>query len=579
MIEIITESGISLDLVPDQDIAMTIENPLLSADRIPVAWTTDFELAPSQKNFRVFMFMQGHYLTPNVTSINASIRLNSIPIVSGKLEFTAVTATSFNVSFVGISIDDSLKGSLHEAGMAKWNFGKLKTETEREVYGSVMSVAKKGTHTDFALPILLRDNFVNEQDDYFDMHLISNEIKWASKYANLPKAFYCIPVIYLKYIMQVIFPDCDIDADFNYLVEKIGIVAPYRKNGMVNDYANGYGCLDTDQDGNYILDLASGLPSVLVVDFVKDVLSAICATIFISAQGKTMISNKSIITSLDYIDWSSKVSDHYGVAWEVGMDYEYGYNAVKEPEEIKGNIIDVATIEGCFDAPENSVVRHIPTKDIYEVIPTTIKTGWTDGEQNSRVEKLLSLKEQGRMHAKSNIDSENSYSAISGLTPVKTLPSLYLENKNSTRRYAYIAPIISFPQIGETRSSDIYFGIVHYVGDTFNKTISATALSSNGVYALSNSTTTTTWSENNTNLALDEDDGIYNLFHREFAEWLAKDKSIYSVKLNLNTFDIYNLQLWRKVMLKNQLFFIKTLSISFNTSSSTIETEGEFVKS
>ena len=72
--------------------------------------------------------------------------------------------------------------------------------------------------------------------------------------------------------------------------------------------------------------------------------------------------------------------------------------------------------------------------------------------------------------------------------------------------------------------------------------------------------------------------GIYETFHKDFAEWLAIDKTIFQFELNLTAQDIYNLQLWRKVMLRNKLFFVKNLNITLNTSNSSITTEGEFVK-
>lgn len=578
MIEIITDLGVSLDLVPDQDITMTIENPLLSADRIPVAWTTDFELAPSQKNFGVFKFLPGLYIIPDKTSINATIKIDSIPIVSGKLEFTSLTSSSFCISFIGISIEDSLKGTLNEVSMAKWNFGRMVSTADIQRYKDIVDKASIGYRPEFTLPLLLRESFLDEPDVF--AHVVTEEIrlKWASKYANSPEANYVIPVLKLKYILNSIFSDCDIDHDFNELISSIGIVAPYRKNGSVDDHT--HGCLDRDKNGHYELDLASGLPAVPVIDFIKDILSTVCATIFVSTQGKAMISNKSIILSTDFVDWTSKVGHQHDITWEDGMDYEYGYSSISEPKEIEGEVVDCATLYNCFRAADGSTVRHTPTQDVYSVLRIRVSI---NGVQETGVKPTLRLLEQGKMFtpAAHENSQRDVYSAKSALIPVKTNPQKHYTFQGVSQdilpweEEMYVVPIINFPKVGGDRSTDVYFGIIH--GDAVASTdwIPSDQLSSNGVCDIGYNGH---WTEDALSAKMQDDDGMYNLFHKEFAEWLDRDKSTYSVQLNLNAFDIYNLQLWRKVMLKHQLFFIKTLSISINTSSSTIETEAEFVK-
>lgn len=576
MIEIITDSGISLDLVPDQDITMTIENPLLSADRIPVAWTTDFELAPSQKNFSLFKFVPGLYVIPNITSVNASISINSIPIVSGKLEFTSFTASSFSVSFAGVSIEDSLKGTLNEAPMEKWNFGTMVASADIQRYNDVIGKARLNERSEFTLPTLVRESLVDEPDYSSPKEPEQTQLKWATKYANNLQGYYVIPVLRLKYILATVFSDCNIDSDYNELISNIGIVAPYRKNGSVDDYE--HGGLDKDDYGNYELDLASGLPSVPVVDFVKDILSTVCATIFVSSQGKAMISNKSIMRSTEFVDWTSKVADEWSVTWEDGMDYEYGYSSIPEPKEIVGEIVDCRTINGCFNAAEGATVRHTPTQDIYSVLYVNTTIAEIRGDTWTGLKPVLSVVEQGKMFTPTAPENSQRdvYSAKSGLIPVKTKPQMYYKYRGNEMwwNYAYVAPIVSFPKTGGDRSTDVYFGISYYDDTGSMNFASSSILSSNGVYGKGEDG----WEENALSVKMQEDDGIYNLFHKEFAEWLNKDKSPYSVPLNLNAFDIQGLQLWRKVMLKHQLFYIKTLSISINTSSSIIETEGEFVK-
>ena len=572
MIILKTKGGQVVDMLPNQDVSLNIENPLLTSDRIPIAWSSDFELAPTTKNFEIFDFAPGIYAPPKCRQVDADIYSNGISIASGKLEFTEVTAESFCISFSGASIEHSLSGMLHEAPLGRWNFGRFDTPKDHQLYNEVVNRAMDNQRSDFTLPMLIRSDKVDTPDLFTNKFHPDTYYYWAAKYANCPNAPYIIPVIKLGHLLSCLMGEYIINDDYISIISKIGIVAPYRKNGDPQDYE--HGCLDKNMNGIYELDLASGLAAVEVIDFVKSALSSLCATIFFCRQDKYIVSNKSIVESLEFVDWTQKVSDQYDIAWEDGILYEYGYNGVAEPKKIEGVVVEYDTMMACFGAGDNKTVRHLPTGDIYTTSQKQVSVQLGSGMVISKTATHLNIVEQGGMYIRAAevAADQESYSALSDLTPVRSRPqNYYLQMGKEIISRSYIVPEIDFPELGLERGTDIYFGIIHQSQVPETVWISETQLSSNGVYGSGFDV----WNETADDVQMGD---LYRDFHSEFANWLAKDKTVYRFEMNLTAVDIYNLQLWRKVMLRNQLFFIKNMSFTFNTSTSNIKTEAEFIK-
>lgn len=569
MVEFFTTDGIAVELLPDQDLAVTIDNAFLSSDRIPVAWTTDAEAAPSDTNCRLFGYPDAMLFPFRRKEINVEMRINSIPIMLGKLKLLGPSHDALKVSFVGVSIEDSLTGTLRDAPFNKWNFGKLGDNDNKTLFDDVMAGAAANTREDFATPLMMRDSEKDTPDDYsYKADDQPPYVFFATKYLNSPKADFTIPVVRLKYILQTVFADCNIDSVYNQYIEKIGIVAPYRKNGSFADYKPG--CLDRDKDDNYILDLADSMPDVTVEDFVKGMLSTFCATIYITKDGKQMMSNNAIIHNQDFVDWCEKVADDMEQDFEEGQSYEYGFSGIPD-SEVNEKITDVATLFDCFAAPDGTAVRCSATGDIYRKIKRSCILGSNNTKDIAGVEIL---RQEGMLSEETPNKALETFTATSDWIPVKSLPYTFIYSVGMTQwSDGIMTPIVEIPSVGGTRPSTIQFGILEtgYEGEFAN----AVQLTSNGFIGLKQVGSFIPGT--GTSINLRGSNGLYELFHRSFMEWLSKDKTVTKVSVSLSAADIANLQIWRKVMLYNQLFFIKTLSITLNTSTDKITSEADLI--
>lgn len=568
MVEFFTTGGIAVDLLPNQDLTVTLDNAFLSSDHTPVAWTTDAEAAPNATNCELFGYPDAMLFPFQRKEINVEMRINSLPVMLGKLKMLGPTRNSLKVSFVGVSIEDSLTGSLKDAPFNKWDFGLLNKYTDNSLFKEVIAGAAANTREDFATPLMMRESEKDTADDYVYKTGVANPYEFfATKYLNCPKANYIIPVVKLKYILQTIFSDCKIDDIHSKYFEKIGIVAPYQKN--IDHTVEGDIHLPKDENQHFILDLADAMPDVTVADFVKDLLSTFCATIYITKDIKLIISNNTIIQSQDFIDWSDKVADDMEQEFEAGQSYEYGYPGITDTE-ITEDITDCQSINDCMAAAEGAIVRCSDSGDIYKKIKRPYLAG--ADAKTYYVNGLEILRQEGMLNQETADKSLDTYSATSSWVPVKSLPYIFINSLGMSQwPDGIMTPIVEMPTVGGTRPSTIQFGTLEagHPSDYANEV----QLTSNGNIGV----VLDTFLPLGAPLNLRGSNGLYEKFHQEFKEWLEKDKTVTKVSVNLTAADISNLRIWRKVMLYNQLFFIKTLSITLNTSTDNIRSEAELI--
>lgn len=565
MIEFFTTDGIRIDLAPNQEVSLSLENALFSSDHIPVAWTTDVELPISTTNSRLFGYPNAMLFTGQRREINATMYINGIPVILGKLKLTGKSDDMLQASFVGVSVEDSLVGGLKDAPFNKWEFGSALLG-QRSLLDEIMTGAANNTREDFALPLMVRESEKDTADNFTETE------SFGRKYVNSPRCNFVVPVVKLKYILQTVFADCKIDKAYSDYFGKIGIIAPYRKNAastIEGDFNLPHNNSNTSI--NFVLDLADAMPDVLVADFVKNMLAAFCATIFIFRGEKQMISNKAIIQATEFADWSAKISDDIEQEFELGHSYEYGFSGISDTD-ITETINDCAEIKDCFGAVDNTVVRCAATGDIYRKIQRPYISG--NGSQTFYNNGLEMIRQEAMIPKEAPDKSLETFSATTNWVPVKCIPYVFRYTHDSTMVYWHdgvMLPIVDIPTVGGARPSTIQFGLLEsgFVGQY----VPQVQLTSNGNIG----GTLGLFYSSLSSLNLLGTFGLYERYHKDFETWLAKDKSITRTAVNLSATDIANLKIWKKVLLYNQLYFIKTLSIILNTSTDKITSEAELI--
>ena len=131
-----------------------------------------------------------------------------------------------------------------------------------------------------------------------------------------------------------------------------------------------------------------------------------------------------------------------------------------------------------------------------------------------------------------------------------------------------MCPVLDFPAIGAERQTDIFIGVLANnqltdKGTVFNTPTSTPEVSST--------------QETRTGISI-APTALYDKYHKVFAEWLAKDRQILTVSLQLNMNDIHEFRMWNKITIRHRVWLVQTIRFTFNTSKNTVETSADLIE-
>lgn len=88
----------------------------------------------------------------------------------------------------------------------------------------------------------------------------------------------------------------------------------------------------------------------------------------------------------------------------------------------------------------------------------------------------------------------------------------------------------------------------------------------------------TEMSDNTYSIAIGGEKGLYEQFHKDFAEWSMRKKDTIKADVFLSPTDVANLRLWRKIMIYNRLFLIKTIELTISDKADIAFANVEFIE-
>lgn len=573
MIEIITRDGTPLDLSPDDEFDIEYESPLFSDDRIPVPYSTSIAFLPTEVNSRVFGYLDAMMLEPSVRNLDVEIRVSGIPLFQGSLEYESYEDGRLNYNFSGKSIEDNLKGYIHETD------GLTRIEGSTDVFrtyifgdiADYIERAHQGDESlDFGLPaVVSAENIAKIETDEDP----AQEIKPTEKFKNWPwklNAFAPVaPAVRVKDIIEKAssgLVNVRFGENAAELYSSLAVLAMYSKKDSLNGYEKG------DYFPEVILDVASKLPECSVVDFIINVMKVMCASLWYDGGGLLMLQNSDIIDDSGFIDWSALVSDVYSLSVEAGAVYEFAYQGEGDNntlEEVPENIETISGLDmvASHTNIQGETIMEEDTGDIY-----SFSGAGTSGSTDILYQNLRKDSEE------ETEDSDmDTFDASPDFHLVTCVPLQIWERygSNGTNRYWKIrlCPKLDFPALGDDRMTDMYIGILF-----------ANQLSDKGIYPKSSVP-----GQFDPDAPMDLEPGNYDSglsvvpgdlrkgLHKSFADWIGRDRVCASVDLDLSVMDLANLRLWRKVYFCGRTWMIKKLSMTFKVRTASIAVSGDFV--
>lgn len=589
-----------LDFRPDQEITFTLDNPIFEDDRLPVAVSTGIEFSLTPTNKKEFGFVGAMMLPPLVQKVPAVIILAGVEIFTGELQFDEFSDSALKYTFVGKGMAEMLAGNIYEIPSNTYDNIKLVTFVEN---------ARNGRYPEFGLPMIIRQP--NSAKVEYATAAGSAECSLIDKYANFlySEAPYIVPAIKVSYLLNKILPGVDTPGDMTWYINRLAIIAPYKSDSWKNEY---YGVpmkyVDTIDPVNgrraipHIMDFrpTEGLPDMTNSDFLSNILKMFCATLFSDGAGYTIESNSDIINSKQYIDWSDKVAEIYSIV--AGEERSYSLEYANENNnytpskvddlgqaEIDPSIITCYSYEDMFRkfqvSPNYINVQIAQTRNIYSGKQVKARLyyhyegrkGIVYNNYESLIVTMDIVYQAGLEKKNINRQSEDSktYENNIGFNCVKCIPAnvatpIREGSTDSQVTLRSMSPVIDFPTVGAERPSTVYIGVLigqNFLdqGNYFNRPIPYVDLG-------------TEMSDNSYSIAIGGEKGLYETFHKDFAKWFIKKKDTIKADVFLSPVDIANLRLWRKIMIYNRLFLIKTMELTISDKTDIVFANVEFVE-
>ena len=588
------ESGRTLDITPGQEITLTLENPLFADDRMPVAVSTGIEFPLSPTNKVEFRFVDVMMIPPAVQKIPATIIFEGFELFSGELLFDEFSDGTLKYTFVGADATEAFSGNIHE--IACRDYGGMAMST-------FVQNARKGDYPDIGLPMIVRK--ANSAKIEYPTAAGEAECSSIDKYANYlyTDTPYIIPAIKAAYLLEKIHPRLIFPSQIQDYLDRMAILGTYKPEAWQNDR---YGIPYTTPSRNnpYIGDgfnAAEALPEMTKAEFIANILKMFCATIFPEKGYYNVRTNSSILQDKTFIDWTQKVSDIYAiVAGEAGgysLEYangEQNYDPAKEEdfgEELAQSIYSASNYEELiskFRTSDDYVdVRVTFSGNVYSGKAVKAYLYWSRSpgvmgkpifnktETSIPLIDIVFQANVNKVELSEGGGDGQSYENSIGFICTPCIPAnvatlIYVESTHSQVTLRAMAPVVDIPTVGGNRPSDVYIGLLiennfFDQGNYFTRPepyIDGGSEMANTRYSI----------------AIGGTNGLYAKFHETFAQWQVKKKDSVKADVVLSPADIAQLKLWRKIMLYNRLFLIKTMEITLSDKATVAFANAEFVE-
>ena len=548
MIEIRTKSGVALDLAPDAEFEIEMSNPLLEGDGIPVAFSTSITFPPTSTNRSVFGYLPAMMLPPTILKVGAYIFCSGVQLLSGTLVYDSIDEDgNLLYTFTEREVDDSLCVKLYNLNLPK---SKRTGESGGWTADELAARVRAGSESGVGAPMLFDpDGSV-------------------TKFHNLPghdTDTRFTPCVSVQRLLSAISGFKLDTTGINPTLNKIYIL------GLHKDYSGnikGYGDF---------LSIAKTLPDVTLLDVMKEVCKMLCATIYKDGDGYAIV-NFGVVGYYVTLDWDAKVCDTFSFSVEPAQGYKFGW-----PKEENDNdgipssaVTTVNTLKGVLDARQYGEYVPVYHDGLLGAVPGTFDTfsvppGYINLADHETVQvcEILNVYDEPIDTEINGTSVDNQMSA----NLIRNIPCHYdREEWDEDDSYPEggtwisvtdvyrMAGLVSFPADGAERDSKIIFGIFEndqMVGKGYKMTDAGADQAITSGYSLA----------------------AYSLQerHQKYQAWLAKDRQVISVDLNLGLTDIADFRFWHAVSVRSRLFIVKRLTLRLSARRDGILASAELV--
>lgn len=585
-------TGTILEHSAGQEITFTLDNPMFEDDRLPVAVSTGIEFPPTPVNKTEFGFVEAMMLAPSIQKLPVAFIVAGIEIFTGELQFDEYSDQKLKYTFVGTGADKIRDGKIYEVPGNTY---------DGIILEDFVKNARNNNYLDFRIPQIIRQP--NSAKVEYATDSANADCSIIDKYTNYlySPAPYIIPVVNALWLLERIIPGVYFPSRADWILTFMGVVAPHKPETWKHER---YGVPVKSGGRESPLKISDfrpveGLPDMSNRDFLSNILKMFCATLFIDGNTYSIWNNSDIIDTEDFIDWTDKVAEIYSIVAgeESGYSLEYSnensnytppkiddlgqaeidpaittcdnYYEMIDKFRVATNYINVqiASTRNVYSGKQVNARLYYRYEGrrgiVYDALTTSVPT--IDIVYQSGLEKKV-------LNRKS--DDIKMYENNIGFHCTKCVPAaiatpIRIGSTDSQVTMYNLSPVIEFPSLGAERPTTAYIGLVYGTNmlDQGNYFSNAMPYISGGVEE------TQEYS-----LAIGGAKGLYEQFHKKFAEWMVKKKETIKADVFLMPTDVANLRLWRKIMIYNRIFLVRSIEITVSDKTDVVFANAEFIE-
>lgn len=590
-----------IQLPDDFRVELIIENPLFLQDRIPLPYTTSFDIILSPYNKKLLAQPSRINKKTHSYFYDAELGYGPFKIYDGSL-ITREIAGRISANFEAANDLDALRKPMSEVDLGDVEYGfhleflrsyvdmrldpwfdinqpnaifydipafNLKNDwadardDEREYTGAPIRV--KGD-----IPTVMTDDGVIVISSIASATLFFNV--WTPLFGNIAPAKVDLDLVtVLEYAHSPMYPQIRAayflfkllgipdeenpfrDGELNKLV----ITSHFHKNFRDDIISKWKGLLvdndfpeTGDPDQNLFIRLRSFMPTLQSNEMLKALLNLVCATMFRTKSGFAIKLNKDLISDGTFEDWDKILASRPALSREDAQVYGYGYEnfdetpIVPDPEFILTNISDL------IDAPINEETR----EQLYYITTTrqTILKRLAPKVDDTDPDEFIY---ESRDSGIGGSSGDSGYRISVAFSPMKMEPVVVTDNFNTStiadKVYSYL------PVYEGSRAADYRPHFMLYQGmqeDPFYLDLLYPYLSYHN-YAPDGTRL------GDLSLAWDGPDGLIENYHKEFKAWIESDRLTMYGLFIFSPNRIRELDLSKKVNVRNKLWWVKKMVI------------------
>lgn len=533
MVDILTDTGVFLDLDPAAEFEITIENPMLQDDRIPVPFSTAISFLATPTNKGVFGYLDTMMLEPTVREVAASILVGGIPLYAGTLIYDSIDEDGrINYTFFGKDLQ------------AEWATKIWALDLSGDVYYPLVVDASK----------VAAAGIGTKPSGQRPGNLYNIDGKYRNEPGNTTHRKLTVPAVPVPTILGSRVSFSQVSGALSVL-EKAVIFGTYE---------------------SALPDTFATLPDIGFAEFVQCLCKMFCSALFQDGTGYRIVAIPDILSAGAALDWDSKVSDRFRATVDAAEGYALGYSDAEDGDSADASQpASAATLAGVVAGAEAEyeVVKHTPTDDKFSRKLSTVSmigvighssTGDIYGQIGYIDEIMIDrVGSSGKARAGEEQDDER-YVDIGFRLP-KCAPAGWTERRDGQAAVVTLrmAPILALPATGADRPSDVYIAL-YGNGQACDK----------GIVLANTASASSEDQDLGVSLA---PEALFEQYHQEYAAWMAKDRQVLSVNLDLSPTELASFRMWQAVRVRSRNFLVSKLSIRVSAGADGVDVSGDLI--